>query len=235
MTSATSISFWFFVQKMLIRLQFQLILVLVLVLAALTEGWMYSSKNARIFIPSKTTTMTTMTTKHTCSDIRQKYRYSPEQQHQQQHVNLSTHLSTSHPEQKIESSLDSRRTFIHQTKDVILSSVMLTSIATPWIVPSHVVASGGATAGGAYLLSAKQRYNDRVKKGVKSFVLLGSALSNGDVDTVKLFFDSEDEGSWKDFSAAGYLLSNAFRRNSTAPPDSLPSVKVCFSFCFFVC
>lgn len=36
---------------------------------------------------------------------------------------------------------------------------------------------------------------------------------------------SEEVGSWKDFSAAGYLLANAFRRNSTTPPDSLPSVK----------
>jgi hypothetical protein len=32
-------------------------------------------------------------------------------------------------------------------------------------------------------------------------------------------------GAWKDFSAAGYLLANAFRRSSATPPDSLPSVQ----------
>lgn len=32
-------------------------------------------------------------------------------------------------------------------------------------------------------------------------------------------------GAWKDFSTAGYLLANAFRRSSSTPPDSLPSVQ----------
>lgn len=37
---------------------------------------------------------------------------------------------------------------------------------------SPAYASGGATAGGAYLLSAKQRYNKRVLAGIKSFLTL---------------------------------------------------------------
>jgi hypothetical protein len=81
-------------------------------------------------------------------------------------------------------------------------------------------ASGGATAGGAYLLSAKQRYNERVKAGVKGFA------ESGNVDGIRSYFASEDVGSWKDLSTAGYLLANAFRSNSSAAPDSLPSVKV---------
>jgi len=87
-------------------------------------------------------------------------------------------------------------------------------------------ASGGATAGGAYLLSAKQRYNARVQAGVKGFLGIGSALENGSIDDIRSFFSKEEEGSWKDLSTAGYLLANAFRRNSTAAPDSLPSVQV---------
>jgi hypothetical protein len=76
-------------------------------------------------------------------------------------------------------------------------------------------------------LQAKQRYNERVSKGVAGFVGLKSLLENGDIDAVRTYFTSEDAGSWKDLSIAGYLLANAFRRNSTAAPDSLPSVKVC--------
>jgi hypothetical protein len=73
---------------------------------------------------------------------------------------------------------------------------------------------------------AKQRYNDRVNAGVLGFLGIRSALEQGDIDAVRnAFFDNENVGQWKDFSAAGYLLANAFRRNSTAPPDSLPSVK----------
>lgn len=117
-------------------------------------------------------------------------------------------------------------------------------------------ASGGATAGGAYLLSvreynthlrflhvshaatmcnnsfhsflsqAKQRYNERVEQGVSGFLGIKGALEGGDINAVRDWFSSEQVGGWKDFSAAGYLLANAFRRNSTTPPDSLPSVKV---------
>lgn len=91
-------------------------------------------------------------------------------------------------------------------------------------------ASGGATAGGVYLLSAKQRYNDRVKQGVRKFASLAEPLESENIESLRLFFTSEDVGSWKDFSSAGYLLANAFRRNSSAAPDSLPSVKVCMEF-----
>ena len=93
------------------------------------------------------------------------------------------------------------------------------------------LASGGATAGGAYLLSAKQRYNARVTAGVKSFVGLKESLlsSSPSIDATANFLSvkNTDEGSWGDMSAAGYLLANAFRRSSTTPPDNLPSVKVC--------
>jgi len=88
-----------------------------------------------------------------------------------------------------------------------------------------VKASGGATAGGAYLLSAKQRYNQRVIDGVQTFLALSTSLENGTLDETKTFFMNEGQGGYKDFTAAGYLLSNAFRRNSSTPPDSLPSVK----------
>ena len=75
-------------------------------------------------------------------------------------------------------------------------------------------------------MQAKQRYNNRVTVGVATFVGLKGALEKGDIDAVRTFFSSEDAGFWKDFSAAGYLLANAFRTNSSAAPDSLPSVKV---------
>jgi hypothetical protein len=88
------------------------------------------------------------------------------------------------------------------------------------------VASGGATAGGAYLLSAKQRYNDRVKTALKGFVGLQKFVESGSMDDVKSYFVSEEVGAWADGSSAGYLLANAFRRNSSAAPDTLPSVKV---------
>lgn len=88
------------------------------------------------------------------------------------------------------------------------------------------VASGGATAGGAYLLSAKQRYNDRVKATLKGFVGLQKSVESGSMDDVKAYFVSEEAGAWADGSSAGYLLANAFRRNSSAAPDTLPSVKV---------
>mmetsp|Transcript_120456 Transcript_120456/g.236766 ORF Transcript_120456/g.236766 Transcript_120456/m.236766 type:complete len:205 (-) Transcript_120456:44-658(-) len=86
-------------------------------------------------------------------------------------------------------------------------------------------ASGGATAGGAYLLSAKQRYNERVKESIRGLLSAEKSLAAGNSQDAKAFFASEDAGSWKDLTTAGYLLSNAFRRNSTAAPDSLPSVK----------
>jgi hypothetical protein len=122
------------------------------------------------------------------------------------------------------SSLDASR------RDFMESVIQTTAITTAafFVTPIQgAMASGGATAGGAYLLSAKQRYNERVQQGVKGYVGLQATLEAGNIDTLREFFSSEDVGSWKDFSAAGYLLANAFRRNSSAPPDSLPSVKVC--------
>lgn len=103
------------------------------------------------------------------------------------------------------------------------------SIATVGIFsssfPEAANASGGATAGGAYLLSAKQRYNARVQAGVKGFAALESSLDGGSLDDTKAYFTTDDAGGWKDSSAAGYLLANAFRRSSTTAPDSLPTVK----------
>lgn len=75
-------------------------------------------------------------------------------------------------------------------------------------------------------LQAKQRYNNRVTKGVENFVGLKNALEKGDIDAIRSYFSSEEGGSFKDFKAAGFLLANAFRTNSSAAPDSLPSVKV---------
>lgn len=83
-----------------------------------------------------------------------------------------------------------------------------------------------STAGGAYLLSAKQRYNDRVTKGIKGYLALEASLKGGSVAEAQAYFAGDDVGTWGDISTAGYLLANAFRRNSTQSPDSLPSVKV---------
>ena len=118
----------------------------------------------------------------------------------------------------------SRRDFVESvtTRATVLSTAaLLLSVPVP-----NALASGGATAGGAYLLSAKQRYNERVKTGVKGFVGLQSDLEAGNLDPLRAYFSNEDAAGWKDFATAAYLLANAFRRNSTAAPDSLPSVKV---------
>lgn len=120
-------------------------------------------------------------------------------------------VSPSHPE-----NLPGRRAIL-QTMGVVAATILVPNQA------AH--ASGGATAGGVYLQSAKQRYNERVSAGAKSFVALGPQLDNGDLNGVKAFFSEETVGTWKDFSAAGYLLANAFRRSSSTAPDSLPSVK----------
>ncbi|KAL7543235.1 hypothetical protein ACHAXR_012519, partial [Thalassiosira sp. AJA248-18] len=83
----------------------------------------------------------------------------------------------------------------------------------------------GATAGGVYLLSAKQRYNERVLAGIKAFLKLDESMNFRDLAQVNAYFETSDEGGWEDFSAAGYLLANAFRTSSSKPPDTLPSVK----------
>jgi hypothetical protein len=117
----------------------------------------------------------------------------------------------------------SRRSFIEQA---IVGASAAATILTLLPVVQPAVASGGATAGGAYLLSAKQRYNERVKAGVKGFLSIQTSLKNSDIPTLRTYFSSEDVGSWIDLTSSGYLLANAFRTTSNKAPDSLPSVKV---------
>jgi hypothetical protein len=115
----------------------------------------------------------------------------------------------------------SRRSFLN---DVGMASLTIASILAVQAEPA--LASGGATAGGAYLRSAKQRYNDRVIAAVKALLVVEGTLESGSVAEAKEYFSGEAVGEWKDFTAAGYLLSNAFRRSSSTAPDSLPAVKV---------
>lgn len=111
----------------------------------------------------------------------------------------------------------SRRSF---AEDLVKGSVVgISSAYLSSSSPAH--ASGGATAGGVYLLSAKQRYNERVLAGIKTFL----SLDVKDLGQVNAFFESSEVGGWEDLSAAGYLLANAFRTSSSKPPDTLPSVK----------
>ena len=118
-------------------------------------------------------------------------------------------------------SLQARRSFL--SKIAVVPLVALPSLS---VTPAPAEASGGATAGGAYLLSAKKRYYERVKTSVKGLLSAVEELKNGNSKVAKEYFSSEDDGSWKDLTAAGYLLSNAFRRSSSTAPDSLPAVKV---------
>jgi hypothetical protein len=125
--------------------------------------------------------------------------------------------------------IDRRSLFQRTASLVIGTTVVAAAAATTTPSPSH--ASGGATAGGVYLLSAKQRYNTRVKAGVQQLlVVLEDLKKDGSSSSkvAKTYFNTEniDTGSWKDLTAAGYLLSNAFRINSTASPDKIPAVKV---------
>lgn len=116
----------------------------------------------------------------------------------------------------------SRRSFLNDVG--VASSLTLASIFAVQAEPAF--ASGGATAGGAYLLSAKQRYNDRVITAIKALLLVEGTLESGSIAEAKQYFSGEAVGEWKDFASAGYLLSNAFRRSSSTAPDSLPAVKV---------
>ena len=59
---------------------------------------------------------------------------------------------------------------------------------------------------------------------------LRGPLVSGNLDPLRSFFTSEDVGAWKDFSAAGFLLANAFRTSSSTAPDNLPSVRVWKAF-----
>jgi len=114
-----------------------------------------------------------------------------------------------------------RRSFLDKAV-IFQCGVVLTALTTK---PKLAHSSGGATAGGAYLLSAKRRYYDRVKSSVSGLIRVDDGLKNGDSTIAKDFFSSETDGSWKDLTAAGYLLSNAFRRSASTSPDSLPAVK----------
>jgi len=73
----------------------------------------------------------------------------------------------------------------------------ITSLLLIGLPVNQALASGGATAGGPYLLSAKQRYNDRVKAGVNGFLAIGVMIENGDLEALKGYFASEEIGSWK--------------------------------------
>jgi hypothetical protein len=145
------------------------------------------------------------------------------------------HLESSHHDDPTEATTTrSRRQWMLETLQGggAMTVASLISVGAAWQHhPLASWASGGATAGGAYLLSAKQRYNERVKAGVKGFAALRPLVESGNVDGIRSYFASEDVGSWKDLSTAGYLLANAFRSNSSAAPDSLPSVKVRVRVC----
>lgn len=121
-----------------------------------------------------------------------------------------------HQDEKVEA----RRSFLG--KLTLFSFAALPSMTS---MAKITQASGGATAGGAYLLSAKKRYYERVKTSVSGLLQAANGLKNGDSKVAKDYFSSEADGSWKDLTAAGYLLSNAFRRSSSTAPDSLPAVK----------
>ena len=114
-----------------------------------------------------------------------------------------------------------RRSFLFK-----LTSIPVIALSSLTMTPETAQASGGATAGGAYLLSAKKRYYERVKASVSGLLQAADDLKNGDSKVAKEYFSSDSDGSWKDLTAAGYLLSNAFRRSSSTAPDSLPAVKV---------
>ena len=122
---------------------------------------------------------------------------------------------------------DETETFVQASRRSFCEHLVLVPIVSAWAMSVESAnASGGATAGGAYLLSAKQRYNERVKASVKGLLEVGAGLKAGSIKEAEVYFASEEAGSWKDLTAAGYLLSNAFRRSSTTSPDSLPAVQV---------
>lgn len=116
--------------------------------------------------------------------------------------------------------LEVRRSFLR--KLTLFPFAVLPSVTS---MATIAQASGGATAGGAYLLSAKKRYYERVKTSVSGLLRAVDGLKDGDSKVAKEYFSNEADGSWKDLTAAGYLLSNAFRRSSSTAPDSLPAVK----------
>lgn len=133
---------------------------------------------------------------------------------------VSTVLHESQCSDRLDDNFRARRSFL--SKVALFPLVALPPLS---VTPAPAQASGGATAGGAYLLSAKKRYYERVKVSVKGLLASVDELKNGDSKVAKAYFSSEDDGSWKDLTAAGYLLSNAFRRSSSTAPDKLPAVK----------
>jgi glutathione S-transferase len=103
-------------------------------------------------------------------------------------------------------------------------SATIASGAAIAFAPAATFASGGATAGGAYLLRAKQRYSARVSKGAEAYMGLGDAVAGGKLAAAP-FFAGDKNSPAEDFLGASFLLANAFRINSTTSPDSLPTVK----------
>jgi hypothetical protein len=137
-------------------------------------------------------------------------------------LNTATVLHESKYIDHDDDNLEARRSFL--CKISLLPLAAMPSLA---VNPRAAQASGGATAGGAYLLSAKKRYYERVKASVSGLLQSVDGLQKGDSKIADEYFASEADGSWKDLTSAGYLLSNAFRRSSSTAPDSLPAVKVC--------
>ena len=119
-------------------------------------------------------------------------------------------------------------------------------------------ASGGATAGKYTTIPiAKRRYFARVKQGVYEFLLLGSAIKKGELqsDDITDFFSdnlkvqekrkkrqclslddktcevSEKFSSrWEDMKLSMFLLGNAFRMDSGKPPEKVKQVKEAKAF-----
>jgi hypothetical protein len=73
-------------------------------------------------------------------------------------------------------------------------------------------------------LRAKQRYASGVSSGATGFFALGDAVASGDLLQDPFFVGGKDSPA-EDFLAKAFLLANAFRSNSSAAPDSLPTVK----------
>ena len=154
-------------------------------------------------------------------------------QQQQQPTDEGVEVAPDSQNEELGTELQSRnrRSFIRNSFALFPFAVVATTSLVPTLLrvePAY--ASGGATAGGAYLLSAKKRYYERVKSAVHGLVAVNTALQQpeADLSVAKGYFspDNTDDGSWQDLTAAGYLLSNAFRRSSSTAPDSLPAVKV---------
>ena len=119
----------------------------------------------------------------------------------------------------------------------------LTAGATAFFALTSVDASGGATAGGAYLLRAKERYNARVQvlpdsrflclrgplmerpqAGAKSYRGEAAALvEKGDFNGLAAYF--KKDGAFDELANPAFLLANAFRINSTQNPDKIVQVQ----------